>query len=167
MSRSEGDGCTFSLITAIITQWWHNKLSNNYSLSTLPRSVSSSHTVPAEVFHSTNTCMPFILALKVKLQASHSLCCTSIWEQYHHRGGSMLPAEFKMFRWWLSITANLQDCWLNIRSYLTFTKKCTSWSAEGASTFKILFDFTDSADTTETRFNKLGLYSWFNKAFLD
>lgn len=30
VSRSEGDGCTFSLITAIITQWWYNKLSNNY-----------------------------------------------------------------------------------------------------------------------------------------
>lgn len=48
-----------------------------------------------------------------------------------------------------------------------YKKKGTAWSAEGASTFKILFGFTDSADTTETRFNRLGLYSWFNKAFLE
>lgn len=29
-NRSEGDGCAFSLITAIITQCWYNKLANNY-----------------------------------------------------------------------------------------------------------------------------------------
>lgn len=125
MSRSEGDGCTFSLITAIITQWWHNKLSNNYSLPPsspclfLPHSPNRSLSMHKYMFaiyfnsQGKTASMSFII-LHVNIEA----------KQDQHQGAKLLPCwaqDVGMVT--LSIMPNLQDCWLNLHLCLTYTKK--------------------------------------------
>lgn len=124
LSRSEGDGCAFSLITAIITQWWHNKLSNNYSLSPLFLALllppTQSQQKPFRAQTQARHLFQLLRNKKIKKKNYKTVirsCCTSVWKQDQHRGGNVLPAEHKMLAWWHSITPNLQcGCRLNLRS---------------------------------------------------
>lgn len=125
MSRSEEDRCTFSLITAIITRWWYNKLSNNYSFSPY----SSSHIVSEEVFHCTNICLPFILAHKENYKHIIHYFCMPAWKL--NKAITREPSYFLLStRCWDGDTlysANLQDCWLNLCLWLTYTEKYNAW----------------------------------------
>lgn len=130
LSRSEGDGCAFSLITAIITQWWHNKLSNNYSLSPLflapllPPTQSQQKPFRAQ----TQARHLFqLLRNKKKKKRTRRLSSVHAARQYGNKtstgGGDVLPAEHKMLAWWHSITPNLQcGCRLNLRSQVVHTR---------------------------------------------
>lgn len=65
----------------------------------------------------------------------------------------------------LSVMPNLQDCWLNLRLCLTYTKKCTAWSAERHPLSRYYWTLLTLLSLQRQGSINWESYSWFNKAF--
>lgn len=160
MSGYEGDGCTYSLIAAIITQWWHNKLSNNYSLFvslSLPPTWSQQTSFAAR----THALYLFQLLRNNYMYVIHFNQCQG-GNKTNKREATCFLLSSRCWDYYAQFTRLLTK--LLIMPYIY--KKCTAWRAEGHPLSRYYWTLLPLLSLQRQGSINWSLNSWYNETFL-